>query len=379
VNTGRPQPVETPFGTLQLQRYPSPAGDRKQAWNAADLLLLEAARAEAVPPTETLVVNDEFGALCTALGNTVTVWSDSHLSHRAIAINAALNGLAPPPSIIQADQSPLGDFRLVLLRIPKNLALLGYQLERLRTVLPPDTLFLCAGMDKHLPRTVAAVLEAGIGPLQRHPGQRKARLFSGRLSAGGAVIREAKQRFFCPELDCEIDSRPGVFSGERLDIGTRLLLEQMAGMPDCEQVVDLGCGNGVIGLAALRQNARAKVSFIDESCMAVASARANVERLYPERASSCRFLLADGLLDYAAEKPELVLCNPPFHQQHAVDDFVGRRLIRQTAAALLPGGELWLVANRHLPYEAGLRRRFGAVERLAENRKFIVWRARARM
>jgi len=58
-----------------------------------------------------------------------------------------------------------------------------------------------------------------------------------------------------------------------------------------------------------------------------------------------------------------------------VDDFHGRRLIRQAARVLAPGGELWLVVNRHLPYRTALRRDFASVELVAQNPKFTVWRA----
>jgi 23S rRNA (guanine1835-N2)-methyltransferase len=126
---------------------------------------------------------------------------------------------------------------------------------------------------------------------------------------------------------------------------------------------------------ALSQFPAARVHFLDESDLAVASARHNVSRLFPQRLSDTVFLRADGFRGYTGPPPDLVLCNPPFHQQHVVDDYVGRRLLKQSARMLASGGQLWLVANRHLPYANTLRRSFSVVERQASNAKFTVWRA----
>ena len=73
-----------------------------------------------------------------------------------------------------------------------------------------------------------------------------------------------------------------------------------------------------------------------------------------------------------------MLCNPPFHSNHAVDEYAGRHLLAQCARGLVDSGQLCLVANRHLDYRPTLKRGFGAVEKLAQNSKFIVWLARKR-
>ncbi|MCB2068942.1 MAG: methyltransferase, partial [Ottowia sp.] len=96
--------------------------------------------------------------------------------------------------------------------------------------------------------------------------------------------------------------------------------------------------------------------FADESAMAIASARGNVARLVPDLAGDCRFHHGDGLLAYTGAAAGLILCNPPFHLNHAVDEYAGRRLAAQCAAHLAPGGVLCLVANRHLDYTPVLRR-----------------------
>ncbi len=374
MNTDTHSTVDTPTGRFRLLRYPSQPGELLRAWNGADLLLLDHAAKLEVAFARTLVVNDEFGALSVPRRG-CTAWLDSQLSVEAISRNNRHNDILTDTAVIPAGEQPAGDYELVLLKIPKQLSLLRYQLQVLRDVLPAGTPVICAGMDKHLPRGVADIIERYIGPTQRHRGQRKARLFSAVVDKACTASDPQYRRFFCPELDCEIDALPNVFSGGQLDAGSRLLISQFDQLPAAAHIVDLGCGSGVLGLAALQRQPDASLVFIDESNLAVASASSNIKRILPALSAQCRFVQADGFTGFGDAAPELVLCNPPFHQQHVVDDYTGRRLLRQTGRVLAPGGELWLVANRHLPYGKALQRDFASVTRLLESDKFIVWRA----
>jgi 23S rRNA (guanine1835-N2)-methyltransferase len=168
---------------------------------------------------------------------------------------------------------------------------------------------------------------------------------------------------------------PNVFSREGLDLGTRFLLEQLAQLRPVARAVDLACGNGVIGLAALQRGLASELWFCDESAQAIASARLNLETVLPEQVAQAHFHHGDGLRDWSAPAPDLILCNPPFHLQHTVDDYAGRRLLSQAAAVLAPGGQLCLVANRHLDYRRTLAQGFRQQRILAQNRKFRVYLA----
>lgn len=363
----------TPYGDYRLRRYPTRRDEPLQAWCAADLLLLEELHRLGVRGDQLLVVNDDHGALAVPL-QPAAVWTDSALASLAIQQNLADNGRPPVTNVWSTELPPTG-VTVVALRIPKQLQFLEYQLAVLGKLLPRGSTVLAAGMDKHLSPRVAGLLEQHIGPTQRHRGQRKARLFSAVRDNRPAVSPEKNTGYYCEAAGGELQSMPNVFSQDRLDGGARLLVDTLAGLEPVATLADLACGNGVLGLAALRRELCRQAVFADESAMAIASARLNVTRLAPGLQDRCVFHHGDGLLNYRGPRAELILCNPPFHLNHAVDEYAGRRLLAQCASHLEPGGRLCLVANRHLDYQATLRRDFRRLEKLAQDKRFIVWLA----
>lgn len=364
----------TPFGAFALQRYPARRGERLLPWCGADSLLLEAMHSLQLPSAQTLVVNDEHGALSVPL-QPAGLWTDSMLAKIALERNLRANKLGPV-TVTWSTRSPPGEPACAVLRVPKQLPYFQFQLDLLARVLPPGATLLAAGMDKHLSPRTAQLLERYIGPTERHRGQRKARLFESVNRGSGARATADTCAYFCELLGDELRALPNVFSRDQLDIGTRFLLQHLDQLEPVDTAIDLACGNGAIGLAAYKLGLAQRVSFCDESAMALASARENSGRIFPGMAENFAFFHGDGLLDYPGEVPRIILCNPPFHHQHAVDEFVGRRLLAQCGRYLHDDGVLCLVANRHLDYGPALRRYFGPVERLAENSKFIIWRAR---
>ena len=372
MSTENQSAFNTPYGSFPLRRYPLRQREVLQAWCGADQLLLEHAAASVMADTQILICNDEFGALTVPLAARASSWSDSRIAHEAIERNLLINNIQARPEMLDAVSSKKVDCGLVLLRVPKQLSLLRYQLQLLSKIVAPGTPLVCGGMDKHLPRTLAEELERIIGPVTRHRGARKARLFSGVFQQSPLQTVDTTQRFFCEELGAEVSSLANVFSSGALDMGTRLLLQSMQDLQPQRRAVDLCCGNGVIGLCAMARHPDLLIDFIDESSLAVASARNNVASLFPERLKRCSFQQSDGFRHYRGDEVQQILCNPPFHQGHVVDDHAGRRLLRQAATVLRPGGELWLVANRHLKYAATLQRHFHGVQQIAQNQKFVV-------
>lgn len=382
--------LQTPFGMLTLQRRPhNPA---LQAWDAADEYLLGAAcdyltasATETTASTRTLVINDSFGMLACALHATTPVsWGDSFVAHRAAQQNWRRNELSGACELLPATATPSGRFDRVLWRVPKTQALFEQQIARLHGVIDADTVVLAGGMDKHLLPDTKRLLER-LGRVDTLPGRKKSHLF--RLFPDPQLplpAEPAVRVVRVPELDLELHSDANVFARDQLDIGARFFIEQFAQLPKVQRVADLGCGNGVLALALARQHPQAEIHGFDESYQAIACARANWLRNIGESGTQ-HFHVGDGLEDGLESDDEaevnvdapfdLILCNPPFHQQHVVGDHLARQLFAQGQRHLAVGGELWIVGNRHLGYRELLRERFGNCTQVVANTKFVVLRA----
>jgi 23S rRNA (guanine1835-N2)-methyltransferase len=373
------QLLKVKLGEFTLQRLPKRPLELLQAWDAADEYLLDTV-AETLPSlTEPriLIVNDNFGALAVALSSLQPqAFSDSYLSQQATRLNLIENGISLQQVQLINSLEPLqGVFDIVLIKAPKTLALLEDQLIRIHPHLNPNSQVILAGMIKALPSALWTMLERLIGPTTTSLARKKARLISARPDMNKALFTNPYPVYYTLEnSDYLISNHANVFSRERLDIGTRFFLEHLPIKPAIRDIIDLGCGNGLLGLMAAERNPLATLHFVDESFMAVASAKDNFSRAF-ELNRPATFTVGDGLCDFEASSADLILCNPPFHQQHTVGDQIAVSLFVQSRRILRKGGELWVIGNRHLNYHSQLQRLFGNHHVIAANAKFIIIKA----
>jgi len=163
-------------------------------------------------------------------------------------------------------------------------------------------------------------------------------------------------------------SRPGVFSWDHIDPASLLLIEHLTD-PLSGTGADLGAGIGVLARAVLERNPNVlKIDLIDAEQRALELAQHNLAD--HDRAA---FIWADvtrGL----QQRYDFIVSNPPFHLGRADAPALGSRFIAAAAEALNPNGHLYLVANRHLPYEITLKS-FRQVELLADRSGYKVIKA----
>ncbi|MFF2324602.1 MULTISPECIES: methyltransferase [unclassified Streptomyces] len=370
-----------------LTRFPEDPRDPFRAWDAADEYLLR--RLEGVDGSEpvdlsgaVVVVGDRWGALSTVLAAHRPVQiTDSYLAQRATLANLDRNGVAADAvRLLSARDVPPDRVDVLLVRVPKSLALLEDQLHRLAPAVHAGTVVIGTGMVKEIHTSTLALFERIIGPTRTSLAVKKARLIF--CTPDPALDRTPSPwpyRYALPEGVGPVSGRTvtnhaGIFCADRLDIGTRFFLGHLPARSGPDRVVDLGCGNGVVGLSAALANPDAAVTFIDESYQAVASAeetfRANAG---PD--AEADFVVGDGVAHLAPASVDLILNNPPFHSHQATTDATARSMFQGARAALRPGGELWVVANRHLGHHSRLRRIFGNCTTVAGDPKFVVLRA----
>ncbi|HAT3681187.1 TPA: 23S rRNA (guanine(1835)-N(2))-methyltransferase RlmG [Serratia marcescens] len=362
---------------LELERYPQQEESTQlQAWEAADEYLLQQLENVDIGGRPVLIFNDNFGTLACALhAHRPYSVSDSYMSQLATRHNLKLNGLDPElvtllDSLAELPAAPA----VVLIRVPKALALLEQQLRALRHVVTEDTLIVAGAKARDVHTSTMQLFEKVLGPTRTSLAWKKARLIF--CQAADIVPPAAAETtdWTLDGTDWLIHNHANVFSRGSLDIGARLFMEHLPrGLNG--HIVDLGCGNGVIGLTALAQNPEAQVTFVDESYMAVASSELNVEHNLPQELDRCQFEVNNALAGIERESVQAVLCNPPFHQQHAITDHTAWQMFCDAKRCLQVGGELRIVGNRHLDYHQKLKRLFGNCTLVASNKKFVILRA----
>ncbi|MEV7774155.1 methyltransferase [Kitasatospora sp. NPDC086791] len=386
-------PFSTPWGTLDLTRFPEDPRERLRAWDAADEYLLRhlAGEADSAAGAATelagrriAVLGDRWGALTTALAEHRPFQiSDSHLGRRATLANLARAGAAVDEDrLLSTRDTPPERIDVLLVRVPKSLALLEDQLHRLAPALHPGTVVVGTGMVTEIHTSTLRLFERILGPTRTSLAVRKARLI---LCTPDPALDPGPNpwphRYALPSdlgvaAGRTVVNHAGTFCAEHLDIGTRFFLAHLPVPAAGARVVDLGCGNGVVGTAAALAGPGAELLFVDESYQAVASAEETFRtNLGPD--APAEFRTADALAADVVDpgSVDLVLNNPPFHSHQATTDATAWRMFTGAKRALRPGGELWVVGNRHLGYHVKLRRLFGNCRLVAGNPKFVVLRA----
>lgn len=235
----------------------------------------------------------------------------------------------------------------------------------LRALAPGGRLLVLAPKDKGGARLADELSRLGCEPSERFKARHRiceVERPAGELPLGEAI--EAGAPRYCEALG--LWTQPGIFSFDRVDPGSALLLAQLR--PLAGRGADLGSGLGVLSRAILASEKIEELSLVEIDRRALDASRRNV---VDERA---RFHWLDAR-DAKLSALDFVVSNPPFHAGGQEDRALGQDFIRAAGAMLRKGGTLHLVANRHLPYEAVLRERFRKVDTIAEAHGYKLFEA----
>ena len=228
-------------------------------------------------------------------------------------------------------------------------------------------------MQKNLPKTLWNYLEKNFANVITLPAIKKAKLIS--VSFADPIKKTTYPKYFeLSGYDYKIYNQSNVFSKKSLDIGTRFLINNIPEIKVPESIVDLGCGNGVIGLVFANIFKQADIHFVDESYMAINSAKLTIEANL-QSSGRFNFHINHGLTNWKPNSIEFVVCNPPFHQNQTIGTHIANDMFVQTHRTLKKGGKFLIIANRHLPYFPKLKRKFSKVKTVASDKKFNLYLA----
>lgn len=365
--------------SIELQRYPVDLQHQSwQAWDSADEYLIEHLDTLGIEHQDKsiLILNDDFGALACWFNGASIQWNnDSFVARQSCLQNLRLNKLDEQKiKFSQPLEALTKPIDIVLIKIPKTTALLEHQLCQLQYLVSSQTQIVAAGKAKSIQKSTLQLFEKYIGPTRTSLAKKKSRLIFSEVKTCQNHPNPYPTIWNTESPAMQISNHANVFSRQQLDIGGRFLIENL---PPCDNktVIDLGCGNGVVGLNVLYQSPSSRVVFVDESYMAVESAKQNVQNNLPDKIHQCEFLVSNCLEQYAElqqHKVDLVLCNPPFHQQNVITDHIALQMFKDAKLHLKSGGELYIVGNRHLDYPQKIKRLFGGYSLIASNNKFSI-------
>ena len=374
---------------LFLSRFPVSQVNRSlQAWDSADEYLINHINEQGLINAQTKVAlfNDAFGTLatnfchCGSENPSVISINDSYISSQGTSYNIEQNNLddSKIEQVNSLDSLP-NDIDVILYKIPKSKSLLIEQLIQIKKSVSEQCIFIAADRAKEIHSSTLKVFEKHLGTTKTSLAVKKARLVFCQFDN-----KQVHQSPFptvwslahistndSPSRDLTISNHANVYAREKLDIGARYFIENLPKVAAHTKVIDLGCGNGVIGLTVLANQPEAHVQFIDESSMAMASAKYNIMTNMPEMIDQCEFTLNDSLTDIEGGSVDLILCNPPFHQNTATTDHIAWQMFKDSHRVLKKGGELRIIGNQKLAYHIKLQRLFGNETLIASNDKFV--------
>ena len=374
---------------LFLSRFPVGQVNRSlQAWDSADEYVINHLEEHALikANTRVLIFNDAFGALTTHFCQNddknprVFCINDSYISQQGIRHNIEQNNLNDDnvSQLGSLDQLP-ESIDIILFKIPKSKSLLIEQLIQIKASVSKQCIFIAADRAKEIHSSTLKVFEKYLGITKTSLAVKKARLvfcelnnkktFTSPYPTLWSLTHHASGDY--PQRQFTISNHANVYAREKLDIGARYFIANLPNVAANTKVIDLGCGNGVIGLSILANQPQAHVHFIDESIMAIASARTNINKNLPEVIEQCEFTLNDALTGIEGGSVDLIVCNPPFHQNTATTDHIAWQMFKDSHRVLKKGGELRIIGNQKLAYHIKLKRLFGNETLIASNDKFV--------
>lgn len=352
----------------KLERYPESENRSLQAGSAADEHLLMFLEEGGETLNSPVIYHDRFGALTVALHSASPITVIEQKSQEiSIQKNLAANGLSSDKIRFAVPLEPsIAGCSHGLIRVPKSLELFRLYLQQLSQSTGGPGTVLCSFMTRYFTPRLLTIAGEYYESVLQSKAWKKSRLLI--LSEPKTQALGTDKLTATKDGDYQIRQYPGVFSAKRIDSATRLLMESLD-LPESDRMIlDLGCGNGVIAAGIRRLLPQAEIHLLDDSWLAVESAKLNLDG---ERSHFHWADTADGFDD---DFFDLVVTNPPFHFEYEIDISVPLSLFKGTRRILRPGGVFLLVANRHLNYRTHLIKLFKQVTVVSGDDKYEVFR-----
>ncbi|MBD1584212.1 methyltransferase [Pseudoalteromonas sp. S16_S37] len=267
----------------------------------------------------------------------------------------------------------LKDLDLIIYYYPKSKPEALMMLDNIRAIANKDTRLLVVGDNKGGAKSVEKQLTPFAGQFYKLESAKHCVLYEfSRLETFEDFDIKHYQSTFNVTVAGQsfpVVSVPGVFNHGKLDVGTKLLLENV-NVPYKGKVLDFGCGAGIIATFLAIQQSELSLHCLDVNALAIYA----TEQTFAVNNLTAECILSDGMSNVSGQY-HLIISNPPFHTGIATDYGIAERFLEQAKGFLKPHGQIQIVANNFLKYPPILEQQFGEFSILARNTKFTVYQA----
>ncbi|WP_044833846.1 methyltransferase [Thalassomonas actiniarum] len=265
---------------------------------------------------------------------------------------------------------------LVVIAFPKSKAELAFTLAMINPQLPENTPILIVGENKGGVKSTGKLAADYIHHIGKVDSARHCTLFSGLANTEQApfdINAWFKHYHFTQgDIKLEIASLPGVFSQNALDKGTELLLNNLPANLEGE-LLDFGCGAGVISCFIGKKYPQARLALLDVSALALASA----EKTLAINGLSGTVFPSNSLSEVRG-KYQHIVSNPPFHQGVKTHYGATESFLKQIKGHLKPKGNVTIVANNFLSYKPIMEKAIGTTTTLINEKGFAIYHSQIR-
>lgn len=350
---------------LNIERHDLSLDNSLRAWSAADEYLLQTVKELEQKPKHISIYNDRFGFLgCHLHTLRPTIILTQKSQEKAIITNLKANNI-PELNFSNPLSTLESKIDFALINVPKSLELFQLFLEHISQNSTQDISVACAFMTRNFSPKFISIAQEYFEVAEQCRAIKKARL----------LILKKKKKTIKKEINTSLNYNKqdykqywGVFSAQHIDYATQFFLTHLDIKNTDYKILDLASGNGIIGNEIFKKFPEAEIHLMDDSFLAVASAQLNIQ------AENIHHHFNNDLSIFEDDTFDAIVTNPPFHFEYEINIHIPIQLLRSCYRCLKKGGNLQIVSNKHLNYKAHLAPLFSAVEIIAQDNKFIVYK-----
>ena len=350
--------------SFQFKRYDLSEDRSLRAWSAADELLVSSSTETDLTSKTIGIYGDRFGYLsCNLSAYQPLVVTTNKSQELAITANLKANQL-PETEFFHPSESLNNPLNVVFIKMPKSIDLFQLYLAHTSANSNDEVQVTCGFMTRHFTKSWIKIAEAYFEDVTQSRAVKKARVLSLKGKKKDVPTLELKSIAFNGQ---EYKQYGGVFSSNHIDYATQYFLQHVDVSSTPNTLLDLASGNGVIGSEIHKKCPDATVHLLDDSYLAVASAKLNVV------GDKINHHYQGDVSNFESEMFDMIVSNPPFHFEHDINIQIPLTLFKGCHRILKSGGNFQLVGNTHLNYKVHLEKLFARVNILAQDEKFVVY------